>query len=222
MRYLFKFHVLLLLLSQLSVADEERYGFLNLVNLIPSGEACHIRLAGKTLIPKGLKAAAETGWFMVPAGKHSVIISHASHETLKSDLTVTEGRSDLLIIYLAADKPVATDDKPRPPEIRLTSLPAYDSEGFALKAVSMFPGKSRFQLGRQFVELEPLTITPRSNWTGGGFQINHQGQSIGVVSRGRDRASHYLLLGTDHQEKYLTAIVNADIQKLPPWMKPSR
>jgi hypothetical protein len=213
---------MLLFSSQLSVADDERYGFLNLVNLIPSGEACHIRLAGKNLVPKGLKAAAETGWFMVPTGKHSAIISHASHETLKSDLTVTEGRSDLLIIYLVPDKPVATDDKPRPLGIRLISLPAYDSEGFALKGVSLFPSKSRFQLGRQFVELEPLKITPLSNWRGGGFQINHQGQPIGMVSRGGDRSAHYLLLGTDHQGKYLTAIVNADIQKLPPWMNPSR
>ncbi len=201
-------------------ADEtERYGFLNVVNLIPSTSTCKINLAGKILVSDGLKSSAETGWFMVPIGSQAISINHTDHKKLSSNISIIEGASNLIVIYLQSSERLQSDGKPFPPQIRFASIPAYESKGFALMAVSMIPNTNRFQLARETIELEFLKSADIPKWTGGGFHVQHDGKIIGEVTRGRERASYMLLLGTDHQGKHLTAIVNADVQKLPPWMQ---
>lgn len=220
MKFLIKNSALIAwLMSPLNAAETERFGFLNIVNMIPSTTTCEINLAGKTVVPSGLKSAAETGWFMVPTGSHRVSLSHKDHQKVASNISVLEGESHLLVIYLQSGAQIQSDGKPIPPKIRFASIPAYESKGFALKAVSMLSGTNRFQFARENIELECSKVTEIPEWTGGGFQIRHNGQLIGEVARGRERASYMLLLGTDHQGKYLTTIVNADIQKIPPWMQ---
>ncbi len=203
----------------IQAAETERYGFLNVVNMIPSTTSCEIRLAEKNLVPDGLKSASETGWFMVPIGFQPMSIKHTEHKKFSSNISISEGASSLIVIYLQCSKRLQSDGRPFPPQIRFASIPAYESKGFALKAVSMFPETNRFQFARETIELEFLKVTDIPKWTGGGFQIQHDGKIIGEVARGRERASYMLLLGTDHQGKNLTTIVNADPQKLPPWMQ---
>lgn len=220
MKFLIKISALLACLMPLVNADENvRYGFLNVVNMIPSTTTCEINLAGKNLVPNGLRSAVETGWFMVPIGSQAISIIHSKHKNFTSNISVIEGTSNLIVIYLHSSERLQSDGKPFPPQIRIASIPAYESKGFVLKAVSMFPEKNRFQLARETIELEFLKVTDLPKWTGGGFQIQHNGKPIGAVARGRERASYLLLLSTDHQGKHLTTIVNADPQKLPPWMQ---
>jgi hypothetical protein len=203
----------------LSAAENECFGFLNVVNMIPSTTSIEIHLAEKKLVPNGLKPAAETGWFMIPVGTHSISISHPSHRKLSSSILVTEGASNVVVIYLQSSERTQADGKPFPPKISIFSISAYESTGYALKAVSMLPATNHFQFARENIELEFRKVTEVPNWTGGEFQIQHNGKLIGEVSRGRERASYMLLMGTDHQGKNLTAIVSADPQKLPPWMQ---
>jgi hypothetical protein len=220
MKSLFKISALLpWLMIPLSAAETKHYGFLNVVNLIPSTTPCEINLTGKVLVPDGLKPAVETGWFMVPVGSQAISIHHSDYKKFNSNITVVEGASHLIVIYLQANERTQPDGKPYPPLIRFVSLPAYESKGFALKAVSLLPNANRFQFAREMIELEFSSMTDMPKWTGGGFQIQYNGKSIGTVSRGHERASYMLLLGTDHRGNYLTTIVNADIQKLPSWMQ---
>jgi hypothetical protein len=156
---------------------------------------------------------------MIPVGTHSISISHPSHRKLSSSILVTEGASNVVVIYLQSSERTQADGKPFPPKISIFSISAYESTGYALKAVSMLPATNHFQFARENIELEFRKVTEVPNWTGGEFQIQHNGKLIGEVSRGRERASYMLLMGTDHQGKNLTAIVSADPQKLPPWMQ---
>lgn len=206
-------------MSIASSAETERYGFLNVVNVIPSTTNLEIHLAEKNLVPNGLKPAAETGWFMIPIGTQPISISHPGHRKLNSSISVTEGASNVVVIYLQSTERMQPDGKPFPPKISITSIPAYESTGYSLKAMSMLPATHHFQLARENIELEYRKVTEVPNWTGGEFQIQHNGKLIGEVSRGRERASYMLLIGSDHQGKYLTTIVSADPQKLPPWLK---
>jgi len=207
------------LMFHLHAAESERYGFMNVVNMIPSASTCEINLAGKILVPDGLKSAAETGWFMVPIGSQAISIKHPDHKKFSSNISVIEGASNLIVIYLQSSERLQTDGNPFPPRIRIVSVPAYESKGFTLRAVSMLAGTNRFQFAREIIELEFSKVTEIPKWTGGGFHIQHQGKAVGAVSGARDRGSYLLLLGTDHQGNCLAALVNADIQKLPPWMR---
>lgn len=203
----------------LCAAETQSYGFLNVVNMIPSANACEINIAGKILVPGGLKSAAETGWFMLPVGSNKISIDHSEHEKFASNINIAEGVSNLIVIYLHASERMQADGRPFPPQIRFATVGAFESKGFALKALSLYPETRHFQFAREAVELEFLKPTDVPKWTGGGFQIQLNNHSIGEVPRGRERASYLLLLGTDHQGKNLTTIVNADPQKLPPWMQ---
>jgi hypothetical protein len=202
-----------------SAAETERYGFLNVVNMIPSTTNIEIHLAEKILVPNGLKPATETGWFMVPIGMQPISINHLSHKKLSSSISVAEGASKLLVIFLQSSDRLQADGNPVPPMISITSIPAYESTGSSLKALSMLPATNHFQFARENIELECRKVTEVPNWTGGEFQIQYNGKFIGEVSRSRERASYMLLISTDHQGKYLTTIVNADPQKLPSWMQ---
>ena len=220
MKFLYKFTALFAwLILPINAAETERYGFLNIVNMIPSTTTCEIHLAGKKLVPDGLKPAAETGWFMIPIGSQTISTNHLEHKKFSSNISVIEGTSNLIVIYLKSSDRLQSDGKPVPPQIRLASIPAYESQGFSLKAVSMLPDTNHFQFARESIELEFSKVTEIPKWTGGGFQIQHNGKLIGEVARDRDRASYALLISTNHQGKHLTTLVNADPQKLPPWMQ---
>lgn len=220
MKFRIKISALLLcFIPLIQAAATERYGFLNVVNMIPSEKPCEIHLAGKTLVPDGVKPAVETGWFMFPIGSQAISIKHSAHKEFSSNITIIEGASNLIVIYLQSIERLQSDGKPFPPQIRYASIPAYESKSFGLKAVSMVPNTNRFMLARETIELESLKVTDVPKWTGGGFQIQHNGKLIGEVTRGSERASYMLLISTDHQGKHLTTIVNADTQKLPPWMQ---
>jgi hypothetical protein len=220
MKFLIKITALVAgLLFSLNAEETERYGFLNVVNMIPSAATCEINLSGKNLVPGGLKAAAETGWFMVPIGSQAISFKHTAHKEFSSNITIVEGASNLIVIYLKSSERLDSDGNPFPPQVRLASIPAYESKGISLKAVSMLPAENHFHFAREAIELEFSKVTEIPKWTGGGFQIQHNGKFIGEVARGREQASYMVLLSTDHQGKHLTTIVNADSQKLPLWMQ---
>lgn len=203
----------------LSAEKIKEYGFLNIVNLIPSEAPCQIELADKPLLPKGLKSATETGWFIVPAGQPPIILSHPNHPTHRAKIPIADGLSQVIAIYLEPSESPQSDTQPNPPKIRFALLPGFESKGYGLKIVSTFPNTSRFKFGTNTLELEPLKSTALKSWRGGGFQVHYQGQPIGAIHRDLPRASYYLLLSTDPQGNHRITFANADLQKLPPWMR---
>lgn len=210
---------LVCLMAVANAEENTRYGFLNVVNMIPSTTNIEIQLADKNLVPSGLKPAAETGWFMIPVGTQPISIVHRDHNKSISNISVAEGASSLLVIYLQSSDRTQADGSALPPKISIASIPAYEPTGSSLKALSMLPATHHFQLARENIELEFLKAIDVPNWTGGEFQIRHNGKVIGQAGRSRERASYMLLVAGDHQGKYLTTVVSADPQKLPPWMQ---
>lgn len=204
--------------SCLALIAEESYGFLNIVNLVPSKHSLDIQLADKQLVPAGLKPATETGWFMIASGSAQIKIQHPEYRERKTKLTITEGESQVIVISLEIIDAGESGPTPQTPRFRITSLPAYESKGHGIKAVSMIQSSGHFQFSGKNMELEYMKVTEMPDWTGREFEIKHKGKKIGSVNRSRERASHYLLLGTDHQGKYLSMLANADVQKLPSWM----
>lgn len=205
------------MMALMPAGAEERYGFLNIVNLVPSRHALDIHLAGKELVPSGLKPSVETGWFMIPAGLAEMKVKHPEYHRLRTGITITEGASQIIMIALEPMGFDPTNGIPAACRLRTVPLPAYASGGHAFKAVSMIRNAGQFQFAGKQVELEYLKPKAMTDWTGRGFEINHQGKKIGAVSQSRERASHYLLLGTDYRGKFLVRMVNADIQTLPAW-----
>jgi hypothetical protein len=220
MKFLFKILAAFMAMTAAAHAEElDRYGFVNVVNMIPSNTNIEIQLAEKKLAPNGLKPAVETGWFMVPVGAQPITISHANHKKVSTAIAIHEGVSNLFVIYLEPQARALVDDKPLPPKISIAVIPAYEASGYAIKAISLLPETNHFQVSKETIELEFKKITEIPNWSGGEFQIKHDGKKIGEVGRYRERAAYLLLVSTDHEAKLLTAVVSADAQKLPPWMK---
>ena len=210
------FSLLILLATAILTNAEEkpvRYGFLNVVNVIPGKVSCEIELAGKELVPGGLKASSETGWFMLPTGKHAITIARAGHLRKKADIEMTEGTSKLIVIHA---EPAADVELPA---IGFTTLPAYPSKGFGLKFMSTCATGGTFQIAKKKFEAERFEIVTIPDWSGGGFQLQHLSKLAGTIARGRDRASYYVLVADDAAGSYLVTIVNADLQQLPPWME---
>ncbi|MBC7980725.1 MAG: hypothetical protein H7Y36_09210 [Armatimonadetes bacterium] len=203
----------------LGAQEPEKFGFLNIVNLIPHEKSCDIEIGGKQLVPAGLKSGTDTGWFVVPAGKKSISISLTDLDGASGEIELIDNVSSLVAIYLQPDPRRKTDGKPFPPKIRIKSFSAYDTKAFGLKFVSLCPKDNRFQIGPHKLDLKQFQSEDIPNWTGGGFEILHNGKSVGNVPGNQEKGSYYLLVATDHQGKFASVITNCDKQQLPPWMK---
>ncbi len=219
MKPLIKLLIAAIFVSHAFAQDKQSHGFLNVVNLVPSDTVIHITLADKKLVPSGLKAAEQTGWFMIPAGSARLEIGHADYQKHRAPLTIHDGVSQIIVIFLRYADPPKTAKADETPALQITSLPAYASKGHGIKAVSLIQNTQAFQFSKYQLELEYLNISEMPNWTGNTFEIKHNGKKIGEIDRSRERASHYLLLATNGKDKYLTTLVNADVQRLPPWME---
>lgn len=226
MRTLFK-AILALSLTLLPVAaQEDGYGFLNVVNLIPGNLPADVTIAGKTLLPEGLEPGTATGWFMVPVGEAAMAIALNQPEDAEpqiqrnsGNITLVDGIANVIVIYLQPDPRTNPDGTPFPPRIMIHSFPAFDGTGFSLRFVSLCPEVKRFQLGPSLMEAKPLEIVKIPNWTGAEFEVNHNGNSIGKVTGSTEVGSFYLFVGTNQAGEYVTVITRSGSQSAPPWMK---
>jgi len=215
-----------LALLPLAAQEQQGFGFLNIVNLIPGDIPANVTVGGKALMPDGLPSASATGWFMVPVGENSISASleqppevRARIRKVTNPLPLADGVSSVIVIYLQSEPPSAAGGAPPPPRIRMRGFPAFDGQGFALKFISVCPELRRFQIGPNAIEAKPLDVIDIPNWTGGAFDIIHNGESVGKVPGSTEKGSFYLFVGLDEAGKFSNVITRANTQTAPPWMK---
>ncbi|MFU8892220.1 MAG: hypothetical protein ACNA8L_01200 [Luteolibacter sp.] len=206
--------------------EEEGHGFLNVVNLIPGTASVDVTIAGKTLLPNGLEPGSATGWFMVPAGDHTMSIALDQPEDaeprirrISGQIPLVDGVSNVIVIYLHPSPSVRQDGTPFPPIIRIRSFPAFDGRGYAMKVISTCAEIQRFQIGPNLVEATPLEAVEISNWAGGAFDIVHNGQVIGKADASTEPGSFFLFVGNHPAGGFVTVLTRAGTQSAPPWMR---
>jgi hypothetical protein len=200
---------------------QEEQGFLNIANLVPGDKPCNIHIAGKELVPGGMKSIESTGWFIVPAGEHKMSLTVEGYKTAAGSITVTPGVSTLYVVFLQqiGDK-VDKKGEPNPPQLRIKKCePFAETNGHYLKAMSFCPDEERFDLGPNVLRMKLFGTQEIANWNGGAFAVKHGNNIIGSCSGAQEKGSYYLLIGTDHRKNFASLLVRNEKQELPPWMK---
>lgn len=204
------------------VAQEPaRYGFLNLVNLVPGEKNCKISISGKDVVPEGLPASQSTGWFIVPAGAAAMGLQVEGFDNASGSIDIVDTQSSIYVIFLEKSRSVDKDGKPLRPKIRIKRCDALAAPetGFQLKAMSFFPEENRFLIGQESVNLKLFDAVAIPKWAGGGLKVTHNQKLVGTSLPETEKGSFYLFFGTDHADQFSCALVRAERQDLPPWMK---
>lgn len=210
-----------LALISLCTGQQQEFGFLNIVNMVPKNPPCEIQFDGKDLMPGGLKAINSTGWFIVPQGTYRMTLKIEGFERAKGTITVAPHTSTLCVVFLQQiGHPKDQDGKPIPPKIRIKRLASPPpSQGRHLRIVSLCPEEEAFQLGGKPMTLKPLEETTIDQWSGAPWNVVHQTKKIGQCL-GADEKCHYtLLLGSNHRRSMAALLVRSEAQEVPPWMK---
>lgn len=201
------------------VRAQEGHGFLNLVNLVPGSTPCKIRIADKDAMPGGLPPARSTGWFIVPAGSHTLNLSIEGYAAASGALDLPVDKSSVCVIFLQPTPGVDSKGKPARPRIRFKRCDALPvGKGFSLQFMSFCPEESSFVIGNKPVSIKLLETVEIPKWSGGGFKIMRNQAVVGEVPTEHEKGAFYLFVGTDHQDKYCSTLVRAENQTLPPWM----
>lgn len=223
--HLFRALILCLTLCAVSFLQaQEEQGFLNIANLVPGDKPCQIQIAGKELVPGGMKSIESTGWFIVPAGEHKMSLAVEGYKTAAGSITVSPGVSTLYVVFLQqiGDK-VDKKGEPNPPQLRIKKCePFEETKGHYLKAMSFCPDEERFDLGPNVLRMKLFGTQEISNWNGGAFSVKHGNNIIGSCSGAQEKGSYYLLIGTDHRKNFASLLVRNEKQELPPWMKKTK
>lgn len=220
------FAALCLLATGLHAQEGDGYGFLNIVNLIPGEIPADVTLAGKELIPGGMKSADFTGWFVIPGGTKTITIALQKQEDetpalakASGSIEVGEGLSNVVAMFLQPDPRVKPDGTPYPPKIRIKSFPTFASKGYGLKFVSTCATDKRFQIGPLKLDSKPLQPIEIQKWSGAGFEMTYNGKAIGKTAGSSEPGSFYLFVGDGEDGGFMTVLTRSDPQKTPPWMK---
>jgi len=223
----FKF-ALIFSLALLSTASAEQagFGFLNIVNLIPGEIPADITIDGKQLMPEGIPAGTATGWFMVPKGEKSMSIAldqpadtEVRIRRATGPVPIEEGVSNVVVVFLHPNTRQRRDGTPSPPVIRIRAFPAYDERGFALRLVSASAETQRFTFGPHNIEAKPFEVVEIPNWNGGGFEIMHNGKTIGQTNPNTEPGSFYLFIGQNPEGEFVTVLTRSGTQSVPPWFE---
>lgn len=198
------------------------YGFLNFANVIPGETPCEILVNSTNPAKQGLKSSTHTGWFLFPAGSCSFSVKAEGFEEIKGEMTIEEGIGSLIVIFTEKDPAAETGAKPVPRVLRTKSFPTYQSKGREMRFVSLCEAEHRFQLGALSLEVERFRITPIPSWTGAGFELKKNGQSIGKISTTREKEPFYLFAGSDVEGNYAAVLVFAGKPGVPAWRKKKR
>lgn len=194
----------------LTAQEEETYGYVNIVNLIPAETPCKIEIGGKDLVPEGLKSGDDTGWFLLPVGSRSIEISHGELDEASGKLEIEDSKDNLIVIFLERPATPKKEGKEVPPKIRIKSFPTYESKGFGLRIASTCPDNNRFHIGPHKFDLKPFIGEAVKGWTGSPFEILHGGEKIGRVKGSAESGSFYVFVGTDHKGNFVTALASSD------------
>ncbi|MGJ8643673.1 MAG: hypothetical protein ACSHX9_09715 [Luteolibacter sp.] len=207
------------LLLPVVAQEEQGYGFLNLANLIPGDVPCGISIGGKKVVPDGLGGGTYTGWFMVKTGSTDIEVSYGELGEESGSIQVAEGQGNIIAIYLEPDTRTNSEGRPYPPRLRIRSFPIYESRGYGLKFVSLYPELCRFQLGSLKIEAKPFDAIEVPNWNGRGFQITANGEPAGIVTGSSEGGAFYLLAGTDQNGGKAAVLISANQQEVPEYLR---
>ncbi len=211
MKNLIKNLLLFLVIQNFSLAAQKaEFGALNIVNLIPSDSPCEVLLGGKRAMKNGLKPGQNTGWGAVPVGNISLEISQGDLEKQSGSLRIEKDIRQLIAIYLEPAKKKKSDGSLESPRIRIKSFPTFGSERFGLRVATTCQADNRFQIGPMRFDLDRFKPKDIPNWNGSGFDVRHKGKSIGYIEGESDAGSYYLLIGSDNEDRMVTAVVSAD------------
>jgi len=222
MRKLCNYLILAVLgLSPLGAQTDVEQGFLNIANLAPSDKPCKITIAGKDLVPGGLKSIESTGWFIVPVGEHPMVLEIEGHKKASGVITVSPNLSSLYVVFFQQiGEKTDKEGKEIPPQVRIKKCEAFEeSKGHLLKAMSVCPDEERFDIGPHVLRLKLFGTEEVAGWNGGAFSVKHGNDVIGSCSGSAEKGSYLLLMGTDQKGKYASLLVRNEKQELPPWMK---
>ncbi len=226
MKNLYKYLKCLMVIISLGISpsvtgQDSKYGFLNLVNLVPGDKTCKISIGGKDVIEEGLAASRATGWFAAPIGAAPMDLKIEGYDKASGNIDIVENQSSVIVIFLERIRGTDKDGKPLPPKIRIKrcdALPVPET-GFQLKAMSFFPDENRFQIGQQSLNLKLFEGADIPKWAGGGLKVMHNQKLVGSTPQILEKGPYYLFMGTDHEDKFTCVLVDAEAPDLPPWMK---
>lgn len=214
--------VALFTFTVLPLAAQTGHGFLNLVNLVPE-KNCDVRIGAVNAMPGGLKPGTSTGWFIVPAGSHSLALGVEGLRDASGTMTVADGQSAVGVIFLEAPREVDEDEGPAKPRIRFQRCEVLPvAKGFSLQLLSFCPGGSEFRIADKPFVVEFRKSLEIPGWGGGAFKLYRNGKAVGEIPTEHEKGSFYLMVGTNHSGSYCSTLVRAEAQTLPPWMKEER
>lgn len=211
--------VYILLLLPASAQEGEGYGFLNIANLIPGDARCHIKIGGEVLKPDGMQPGSYTGWFMVKNGAKELEVSVGEIGDESGTIQITEGQGNVIAVYLEPDKRRNSQGRQYPPRLRIRSFPIYETSGFGLKFVSLYPELTRFQLGSLKIEAQPFDTIDVPNWNGGRFDILANGEAAGKIFGSSESGAFYLFVGTDQEGEKASVLLSANKQEVPEYLR---
>ncbi|MFD2255413.1 hypothetical protein ACFSSA_01880 [Luteolibacter algae] len=193
-----------------NAAAEAGRGMINLVNMIPGNSRCMVKIDGVKLLPDGMMAGAETGWFLLPAGEKNLEFEHEGARDLSVGLTLEEGEGIVLAIYLEFSRQRKKDGKLAAPMIRMKRFPVYDNEESCMKAVSLCKSEKIFEIGGGDFVLQPADIVELPKWAGAGFHIKYKGRAVGEIRHNRQRSNYYVFIAPAGHGNYFAAKANCD------------
>jgi hypothetical protein len=204
--------------------QEIEQGFLNLVNMVPNHKPCSITIAGKELVPGGLKEVSSTGWFIVPKGSHAMSLEIEGIKSAKGAVTLDANESVLYVIFLQQISSKKDENgKLPPPELRIKRCtPMDEKKGHQLEVISLCPETENFQIGPNQLTLELFGKQDIPNWNGGAFNVLHREKTIGSCAGSQEKGAYTLLIGSNHKRTLAALLVRNEKQELPPWMKPKK
>lgn len=216
--------VVSLVLMLPGAAQDIEKGFLNIVNMVPNYKPCAINIAGKELVPGGLKEVSSTGWFIVPSGSHKMTLEIEGLKSASGSIMLDANESVLYVVFLQQiGNKIDDDGKPRLPEIRIKRCtPMAEKKGHQLEVISLCPETENFQIGPNQLTLELFGKQDVPNWNGGAFNVLHREKTIGSCAGSQEKGAYTLFIGSNHKRTTAALLVRNEKQELPPWEKPKK
>lgn len=194
-----------------------QYGFLELINAIPSDARLNVTIDGKELVRDGIRSGAATGGFLLPVGSHQATFSIEGIPSREGKLEVELGVTKTYVIYPKKNEGKDAKENPIILSLRKIDGPLKKS-GYAVVVTSFCPNKEQIKINKKTVELEFAKTQEFSGWAGGPMQVFRQDKKIGVFLV-EEKGTYHLIVATDHQGRYLSSFVRILNYEVPPWFQ---
>lgn len=190
--------------------EEPPRGLLNFVNLIPGSTATDIKVNGKELVPGGMKAGAETGWFSLQAGRLEISVKSDKSRPINDGMELKTDVGTVIAIFLEPIPVTKPDDKPLPPKISLKAFRTFKAGAYGLKIISLSSEPNTFGFGSSKAVLKPFEMIEINTWRGEAFDVSSRGKVIGKIGDCPQKANYYVFIAPANDGTFFAAKANAD------------